>query len=72
MAHLGRHRRWTAGHSFAKLLIRYPAGIGGKHFGRQFLVGGSGNRFLGAPPDLGKGHTYRLVLQIFPDGRAVG
>jgi len=48
----------------------YPAGIGGRHFGEQLDVFWPSNSLrLQSPARLKTGQPFRLVMQIFPDGR---
>ena len=50
--------------------FRYPQGIGGAHFGDQFMIAGPwGSQLVQAPPSLRTGRPFRLVMQILPDGR---
>jgi hypothetical protein len=49
--------------------FRYPAGISGTHIGEQFQISAVSAQLLPAPPGLGTGRPFHLVMQIFPDGR---
>lgn len=59
-----------AGVSSPGWAFRYPQGVGGKHFGEQFVINAaSGSHLFSAPPHLRSGRAFRLTMQIFPDGR---
>jgi hypothetical protein len=48
----------------------YPAGNGGRHYGELLdAFGPRGDSPLPAPPRLKTGQPFRLVMQVFPDGR---